>query len=304
MSLIRSPFILPAIISLLLWPSMTWSQWYAPIPASRGAAWQQGDLGRSQERETIPAARAVSYDHVELSDILQTAPMEWDEGTRTGRTLDQSTCRLTLPLPVDGIMGWEAHTFRVVRSDVMAPELAARYPEIQSFMVQSETDGLIFGRIDVSPRGFHGILHTAGGTVYIDPWNVGSFDQLMVYTRAEFMSATGKRRDDCDVRTMGIGKGGNADGDLGLDDGRITQRIGPPYGQTRRDYSLALACTGEYGQFHGGTVSSVLSAMNTSINRINSIVEPELAIRLNLIPDNDDLIFLNGSTDPLSLIHI
>ena len=38
--------------------------------------------------------------------------------------------------------------------------------------------------------------------------------------------------------------------------------------------------------------------MNTSINRINSIVEPEMAIRLTLIPDNDDLIFLNGSTDP------
>ena len=46
------------------------------------------------------------------------------------------------------------------------------------------------------------------------------------------------------------------------------------------------------------TVSSVLSAMNTSINRINSIVEPEMAIRLTLIPDNDELIFLNGSTDP------
>ena len=88
------------------------------------------------------------------------------------------------------------------------------------------------------------------------------------------------------------------DGDLGLDDGRITQRIGPPYGQTRRNYSLALACTGEYGQFHGGTVSSALSAMNTTVNRINSIVEPELAIRLNLVPNNDQLMFLNGSTDP------
>ena len=74
---------------------------------------------------------------------------------------------------------------------------------------------------------------------------------------------------------MGIGKTGDVDGGLGLDDGRIAQRIGPPYGQTRRDYMLALACTGEYGQFHGGTVSSVLSAMNTTINRINSITEPD-----------------------------
>ena len=69
----------------------------------------------------------------------------------------------------------------------------------------------------------------------------------------------------------------------------ITQRLGPPYGPTRRNYALALACTGEYGQFHGGTVASVLSAMNTTVNRINSIVEPELAIRLNLVPNNDQL---------------
>ena len=169
MSLIRSPFILSAIFSLLLWPSMSWCQWYATVPASRGAAWQQGNPARSQERETIPAARAVSYAHIALSDVLNAAPVEWDEATRTGRTLDQSTCRLTLPLPVDGVMEWEAHTFRVVRSDVMAPELASRYPEIRSYMVQSESNGLIFGRIDVSPRGFHGIQHTVGGTVYIDP---------------------------------------------------------------------------------------------------------------------------------------
>ena len=46
--------------------------------------------------------------------------------------------------------------------------------------------------------------------------------------------------------------------------------------------------------------SPVLSAMNTTINRINSITEPELAIRLYLVADNDELIFLNGSTDPYS----
>ena len=44
---------------------------------------------------------------------------------------------------------------------------------------------------------------TPGGTVYIDPWNVGQFDQLMVYTRTEFMNVTEKRRDGCDARKWG-----------------------------------------------------------------------------------------------------
>lgn len=283
---------------LLLLPPQVRGQWHAGIPELKGPKWSTGLAERPQERPAVPAARAVQYDHQALEDILAAAPAEWNPEAGTGRTLDQSACRLTLPLPGADEGEWAAHPFRAVRSDVMAPELTARFPEIRSYMVQSELNGLIAGRIDLSPRGFHGILHTPDGTVYIDPWNVGELDQLMVYTRSEFMAVTDKRRDGCDVRTMGIGKDTDVDGLHATGDGRITQRIGPPYGQTRRVYDLALACTGEYAQFHGGTVSSVLSAMNTSINRVNSIVEIELAIRLVLIADNADLIFLNGATDP------
>ena len=261
--------------------------------------WRVGNSAMAQDRESVPEARAVAYDHDVLISVLESAPREWDEATRVGTTLTNSTCILTLPFPDEGpVPGWGPLAFRVVRSDVLHPELAARYPQISSYLIQSERNALVFGRIDLGEQGFHGIIHTEGGTVYIDPWNRNSTDQLMVYTRAEFMASTSKRRDGCDVRTMGIGRAGDVDGDLGLDDGRITQRIGPPYGQTRRNYVLALACTGEYAQFHGGTAGSALSAMNTTVNRMNSIVEPELAIRLNLVPDNDQLIFLNGSTDP------
>ena len=287
------------LLVLMVTPSLgALGQWYATPPESKDASWQNGELTRVQTRESVSAARAVSYDHAFLSVVLDAAPAEWDGNQRSGTRLEDSGCRLTLPMVSTHEQGWEPHPFRAVRSDVMAPALTAKYPEIRSYLVQSERDGLIFGRIDMSPRGFHGILHTPNGTVYIDPWNVGEFDQLMVYTRSEFMGVTEKRRDGCDARQMGMGKNTDVDGPGRLDDGKITQRVGPPYGPTRRNYALALACTGEYGQFHGGNVSSVLSAMNTSINRVNSIVEPEMAIGLTLIPDNDDLIFLNGSTDP------
>ena len=275
------------------------AQWHAPTAQTKGAHWSLGNASKVQERETIQAARAVGYDHQELVDALAEAPREWDEAKRTGSTLANTTLRLSLPMPdAASALGWHEETFRVVRSDAMHPDLAAKYPQISSYLILSERNALTSGRVDLGDKGFHGIIHTPNGTVYMDPWSPGDHEQLMVYTRAEFMASTGKRRQDCDVRTMGIGKDGNASGLHELEDGRITQRIGPPYGPTLRNYALALACTGEYGQFHGGNVSSVLSAMNTSINRMNSIAEPELAIRLNLIPNNDLLIFLNGSTDP------
>ncbi len=293
---LRLPLLL-ALLSLL--PSGLAAQWHVMSPQVQGPAWRVGNPMIKLDRESVPEARAVAYDRDVLRSILEAAPAEWHDAARTGSTLSNSNCILTLPLPnKSAASGWETMAFRVVRSDALHPDLAARYPQISSYLVQSERNGLVFGRIDLGDHGFHGIIHTEGGTVYIDPWRNNSTDQLMVYTRKEFMTSTSKRREGCDVRTMGIGRSIDVDGELGIDDGKITQRLGPPYGQTRRDYALALACTGEYGQFHGGTVSSVLSAMNTTINRINSIVEPELAIRLNIVPNNDQLIFLNGSTDP------
>ncbi|MEZ4985844.1 MAG: hypothetical protein R2795_12560 [Saprospiraceae bacterium] len=42
-----------------------------------------------------------------------------------------------------------------------------------------------------------------------------------------------------------------------------------------RSYRLALACTGEYSSFHGGTTSGAASAMTTTLNRINGIFEED-----------------------------
>ena len=163
------PFLLITLIPLGLQ-----AQWYAAAPRAEGAAWRVGDATVKQDRETVPEARAVAYDHEALMEILASAPQEWNAADRTGSTLPNSTCILTLPVPGgNAITGWEPVSFRVVRSDVLHPDLAARYPQISSYLIQSERNGLIFGRIDLGDQGFHGIIHTEGGTVYLDPGTAG-----------------------------------------------------------------------------------------------------------------------------------
>ena len=71
-------------------------------------------------------------------------------------------------------------------------------------------------------------------------------------------------------------------------------------GSTLHTYRLAVATTGEYTQFHGGSVSSSLGAVVTAVNRINEIYERELSVNFTLVGNNDQLIFTNGSTDPYS----
>ena len=65
-----------------------------------------------------------------------------------------------------------------------------------------------------------------------------------------------------------------------------------------RTYRLAMAATGEYTQFHGGTVNDALSAIVTTMNRVAGIYEDELSVSFTLISNTDEVIYTDGATDP------
>jgi hypothetical protein len=69
-------------------------------------------------------------------------------------------------------------------------------------------------------------------------------------------------------------------------------------GTQLRTYRLAMAATGEYTAFHGGTVAGALAAINTTMNRVNAVYEREVAVRMVLIANNNLIIYTNASTDP------
>ena len=93
---LRNPLL---FVLLSLCPLASQAQWYAMPPKAEGAAWRVGDPTADQDRERVPEARAVAYDHDDLIAILEAAPREWDEATRTGSSLANSSCILTLPMP-------------------------------------------------------------------------------------------------------------------------------------------------------------------------------------------------------------
>jgi len=65
-----------------------------------------------------------------------------------------------------------------------------------------------------------------------------------------------------------------------------------------RTYRLAVAATGEYSAFHGGTTAGAMAAIATTINRVNEIYEQDLTVRFILIANNDQLIYLDPNSDP------
>ncbi|MFQ5495282.1 MAG: reprolysin-like metallopeptidase [Phycisphaerae bacterium] len=267
----------------------------APAPVSAGAVWADVADAAAVRAAALPATRWVSpdryrlvtLDEARLQEALSVAPMETRSTDHAPAadtvSLLQQGADIRLPLP-DG--GWAR--FRFIESPVMAPALAAKYPMIRTFLGQGLDDPSATVRFDHTPTGFHAQILSPKGAFYIDPYLRDDATLHVSYYKRDYRSS-GKPF-ACLVESNGV-----AGGDT-------TQMVtaATAVGETLRTYRLAVAATGEYTQFHGGTVAAGLAAVVTAINRVDGVYEVELAVRMVLVPNNDVLIFTNPNTDPYS----
>ncbi len=70
--------------------------------------------------------------------------------------------------------------------------------------------------------------------------------------------------------------------------------------QTLRRFRIAVAASGEYTMFHGGTKPDALAAINATLTRVNGIFERDLGFTLELISNTDEVIYLDPETDPFT----
>jgi hypothetical protein len=260
--------------------------------AGRMQAQQSGDIvwsdifessiASGQDRQIIPAQyRALGLNMNALTGILDQALME---GSLTVRT---SPITVSLPLP-GGAFG----RFRIVESPIMAPGLAGRYQEIRTYMGQGIDDPTASVRFDVTPAGFHAMILSAEQTVYIDPYSRGNTHNYISYFKKDLRLDASKHFEE-----IGID---DPNGEMATEISRLVAggKAAHVIGEQLRTYRLALACTGEYATFHGGTVPQALAAMVTAMNRVDGVYEREVAIRMVLIANNDLIVYTNAATDP------
>lgn len=235
------------------------------------------------ERVIIPKKyRVVALDRKALNVILLKAPAEGSLAAF------RSPAILPLPLP-DGTMG----LFQIIESPVMAPELSARFPDIRTWSGQGLDDPTSTVRLDLTPHGFHAMILSAAGRIFIDPYSRNdTAHYISYYTRdyvspnaADFFEHTPVEPE----REWSTGIQSRLEG--------LSQRSS---GTQLRTYRLAVAATGEYTAFHGGTVALGLAAIVTAINRVTGIYEAEIAVRLQLVANNNLIVYTNAATDPYS----
>lgn len=260
----------------------------APVRAQTGAESAEGlwrwaeesSIARSNEpRRIVPRQyRTAELAQDTLAGLLAGAPHEEQVA------VDRSAVELSLPRP-DG--GFER--FRIVESPIMAPELAAKYPEIRTYLGQGIDDPSASLRFDVSQQGFRAQVIGWRGSYYIDPYQPQDARSYVVYRKAD-------APDDGEPLRCGVtGEAVPRDLPNFQSKGAVPKLSS---GTVRRTYRLAMAATGEYTAFNGGTVADGLAAIVTTMNRVNGIYERELSVRMVLVANNDLIIYTDGTTDP------
>jgi hypothetical protein len=258
----------------------------ALLPAQSPGFWSpinEERIAGSGERRIVPATYRTYLLHVdELGSMLDAIP--------SGEEVV-----FAIPMP-DGNM----ERFSIHRNTVMHPELAALFPDIRTFSgVSLERPGTVL-KMDLTVHGFHAmVLPFAGDPVFIDPYATGDVEHYIVYHKSAFSKQSGQVVPHCTYEEVN---------DLDAAAATTAQWIGQ-MGDHRagdcqkRTYRLALACTGEYANFHGSNTTNnnksfAMAAMVTTMNRVNGMFERDATLTMVMVPNNDQLIYLNPSTDP------
>ncbi len=220
--------------------------------------------------------RMLSLDIENMRTIVKSSPIE------SSRAITESNVTISLPFP-DG----SSHEFYVNESPVMAPELITEFPDIRTFSVVSKDYAGGNGRIDVTQFGFHAMLFTPNGTIYIDPYLFFNNQYYMSYYFRDFVP---------------VGKGSNFGScvvdspERRLEIERILSQkdYTPKIGNQLRTYRLALAADSAYTAYCGGTVEGAYSQMVTTMNRVNGVYINDLCIKMVMVANTRSIIFTNN----------
>ncbi|MBS1587493.1 MAG: T9SS type A sorting domain-containing protein [Bacteroidetes bacterium] len=204
-----------------------------------------------------------------------------------------------LPLP-DGSF----RSFRVWQTPMMTADLAKKYPGIKTFTGEAVDAPSVTAKLDFTVSGFHAMIFDGEKTAFIDPYSneVESAIYMCHYKKDEVRPIA--ERMQCEVGHKGETEIAGEPIQLqrsGLPGIAAKRVVG---GYTLRKYRLALSCSHQYAVAVAGptpTKAQVLSAMTTSMNRVNGVYEREFSITMQFVPNEDTLIFLTAAGDPFNL---
>lgn len=223
------------------------------------------------KRDIVPEKyKTFHLDQNTLKNILASAPLD------KNISADHSSVVLSLPMPDGSIQ-----QFKLAESPVMEEALQNSFPNIRTYNVKGIDDIYASGKLDFTEFGFHGMIRSPKGDVYIDPFCKWNTSDYISYYIADFVKPLNER--------------GFCEGVIGsIESNNDNAKVAAPNafcaGANLKTYRLAVGCTGEYARAACGTgtntptTSQILAKVVTTINRVDGVYETEVAVKLVLVP--------------------
>ncbi len=172
----------------------------------------------------------------------------------------------------------------VQEASVMESELQAKYPDLKSYVGYEKGNAHSSIRFSVTPTQGISVMYFDNAEVsYLDSFTKDN-STYMLYERNDM--PTNDHLFECKVIDEAAKAKSSKTATSLVSDGLL------------RKYRLALAATGEYTKYHGGTVTSALSAMVAAMTRVNGIYETSVSVTMVLVNNTDQLIYTDPATDP------
>ncbi|GAA4031830.1 zinc-dependent metalloprotease family protein [Flavobacterium cheonhonense] len=208
-----------------------------------------------------------------LKSALQTAPNRL--------TSSQSNTVVTIPNVNGGV-----ERFQMFEFSNFAPELQAQFPNIRSYIGVGVDDKKAQIRLSIDDSGMQAmIFRTDKRNEFIEPYSTDG----SVYAVYESSREKGALPFTCSTVDSSVAHSLQRQ-----------QNVQTPMSSSGELllFRLALSCNAEYTTYFGGTVAGALAAMNATMTRVNGVFEKDLSIHMNIIANNNLVIFTNASTDP------
>lgn len=245
------------------------------VPLLGFAQWSKTNLGASQVKEgklNVEAKAFYSLNANQLKQTLQNTPERFS---------GVSGKIISIP-NVDGKM----EKFEVWESSNFTPVLQAKFPEIRSYIGIGIDDPKAYLRFSLSPsKGISTMVLRAGKSEFIEPYTVDGkyivFDSKTHRNQGEipFECSTPETSALANSSEELVGANKSSAGVF-------------------KTFRLAQSVTGEYSAYHGGTLEGAMEGINATMTRVNGVFEKDLALRLILVDNNDEVVYLNASSDP------
>ncbi len=245
----------------------------------KGSFWKSSSKNNKailDVRMQLPEKNLFDLDITALKSNLSSSPK---------RAANAGISNTVIALPnADGQM----ERFKVYENSNMDPALAAKYPDIKSYIgigIENPTTTAYFS---MSPLGFKSMTLSADkSAVFIEPFSQ-DLKTYSVYKKAD------KKENLSPFECKVLDKMGTSNVMQA-----VTARPNAD-DSTLRTFRLAMSVTGEYTAYFGGTKALALAAINNSMTRVNGVFEKDFAVRMVLIANNDAVIYTTASSDPYS----